>query len=224
MDMIIKYNMNRAQTPKHFPEKREKMKELIESAFPRDSALRERLLALDALYAALAARQAGFQATGLYRCPPGCGRCSATFEPDVLHVEAVLVDLYAQAHGLPTDAPPAGPTPRCPLYREDSNRHCPVYPARPLVCRLFGFSSLPEKTGDLVYTPCEHMEGPGRGGRRLPALGLSADALPPSMIDFSTGLQALAPGEETHRAPLRDALRAAAAQIGLYRAMLQGEG
>jgi uncharacterized protein len=200
------------------------MKEIIETAFPRDSALRGRLLALEALYAALAARQAGFQATGLYRCPPGCGRCSATFEPDVLPVEAVLVELYAQAHGVKTEAPPAVPAPRCPLYREDSNRHCPVYPARPLVCRLFGFSALPDKRGELLYTPCERMEGPGRGGRSLAKLGLPDDALPPSMLDFSTRLQTIAPGEETHRAPLRDALRAAAAQIGLYKAMLKEEG
>jgi hypothetical protein len=199
------------------------MKALIESAFPRDSALRGRLLALEALYADLADRQAGFQAAGLYRCPPGCGRCSATFEPDVLPVEAVLVELYAQAHSVKTDAPPAAPAPRCPLYREDSNRHCPVYPARPLVCRLFGFSALPDKTGALLYTPCEHMTGPGRGGRPLSTLGLPENALPPSMLDFSTRLQAIVPGEETHRAPLRDALRAAAAQIGLYRDMMKEE-
>ncbi|MBN2351053.1 MAG: hypothetical protein JXD23_00680 [Spirochaetales bacterium] len=207
------------------------MRELIESRLPAGSALRERLFLLDALYAELDARLGAFAAASPYRCPPGCGRCSAKFEPDVLPVEAVYIVLYAAAAGSPDVAGilagelESRPADCCPLYRSAVEAHCPIYPARPLVCRLFGFSTVTDKRGDFVYTPCGRMEPAGRGGSlgeaglrawKLADLGLPEAALPPYMMEYSVRLTLVEPGGEARRAPLRIALRDAAGRIGLY--------
>jgi uncharacterized protein len=199
------------------------MRQTIERAFPAGSGPRERLLALEALYAGLEAHTAAFAASGLWRCPPGCGRCSAKFEPDVLPLEALFAALFVRDRGIDLSGLDARPSGRCPLFVEDNDRHCPVYPARPLVCRLFGFSSLPDKSGALAYTPCEHMEGRGRGTVLLSDLGLPEAALPPSMTEFSTRLLLIAPGEAGRRTMLRAALADAAGVIGLYERLAKEE-
>jgi Fe-S-cluster containining protein len=202
------------------------MRRTIERAFGAGSAAAGRLLRLDALYAELDGRLRAFAARAPFRCPPGCGRCSAKFEPDVLPVEAEYAALHARANGVALGEPAPAPAGRCPLYREDDPRHCPIYPARPLVCRLFGFAALPDKTGALLYTPCELMESPAgleRRSYRADELEPPPGSLPPSMPDYAARLSLVAPGEESARRPLGRALREATAKIELY-ARLKAKG
>ena len=49
----------------------------------------------------------------------------------------------------------------CPFYLRHRSGHCAVYPARPLVCRLFGFSATRNKDGAPMFRPCRHMPVPG---------------------------------------------------------------
>ncbi len=140
----------------------------------------------------------------------------------ILPAEALFALTYAEAHGVETGTLGSRPAGRCPLYRPDVDAHCPIYPARPLVCRLFGFSALPDKRGELVYTPCEHMPG-SRGSRPVRTLGLPDAALPPDMTAYASRLSLLEPGGEASRALLRFAFRDAGRRIGLYASLLEGE-
>ncbi len=45
---------------------------------------------------------------------------------------------------------------RCVFYRGDTqNWGCQIYPTRGLICRLFGFSAITDKTGKPVYGACK---------------------------------------------------------------------
>jgi hypothetical protein len=105
--------------------------------------------------------------------------------------------------GKPSDASP------CPLYDPAEPHHCRVYPARPLICRLFGFSGVRGKDGRPLFRPCPHARPIQRESfLRLPS--------PPMMEDY--GRRLYGPGAGLPRTrPLRPALRGAAGRIGLLR-------
>lgn len=48
----------------------------------------------------------------------------------------------------------------CVFYDGDNDLHCRIYPVRPLICRSFGYSAEPDKTGALLFPACRHMDLP----------------------------------------------------------------
>lgn len=96
---------------------------------------------------------------GVY-CPDGCGTCCEHFVPELTEAEASLIAAYIllikedesllerlQAH--------EGEAP-CPLYDASSPYHCTVYPARGLICRLFGACPSEDKSGSAVFRKCRY--------------------------------------------------------------------
>jgi len=167
------------------------------------------------LYGVLDARISEWQRSSGLACPPGCGQCCARYEPFVLAAEGMAVAAFV-AHRSPAglgvleaagEAEPA----RCVFYDGDTPLHCTVHPARPLECRLFGFSASRAKNGRPLFRLCRDMPGPQSGTLDEEALRRTYGTLPPLMPDFGARLGALA-GAATR--PLREQARAA------WRAML----
>lgn len=191
-----------------------------------ESLLRERLEELAALYArADAAVEAFCEGSGL-SCAFGCGSCCEGFVPDILPVEVALVAAqlvaknsalaYALASGqLGATSHPGGRS-GCPLYAADTPYHCTVYPARPLICRMFAFSAVRNKRGEPAYSLCSRMaDSPKAPGLR----SVEADsavrfgAEPPVMADFGASLVAIDPASSSERKPLPEALAEALAKV-----------
>ncbi len=132
-------------------------------------------------------------------CPDGCGACCERFLPDILPVEADYAALWILAHKPelaertrePRNSPP------CPFYDKDRlEAHCSIYPARPLICRLFVYSGITTKEGLTAYSLCWAIPDPQGQGKRswvgeeiLEELG----SFPPLMADYGLRLHALAP-------------------------------
>jgi len=155
-------------------------------------------------------------------CPEGCGACCGTFIPDVMPLEAGYLadwllrerpDLAVRALEWEED----GSSSSCPFH-EPSRKggQCGVYPARPLVCRLFGFSATRDRSGREAFSLCKEM--PSRRGRRSWSgedIEREFGARLPVMTDFTAEAVALAPAESGDRRLLTKALPTAIRRLSL---------
>ena len=193
-------------------------------AFLVDSSHGILLANLYVLYRALDLAIEDWQRASRLLCPPACGTCCATYEPTVLPIEGMAVAAYA-AQGHPATAPLLDSEPSvealgCVFYDPGNARHCTVYVARPLECRLFAFSAVRDKDSRPVYRLCRHMPGPGPRTTGTETLRERYGALPPTMQDYSARLQALSGGSSRR---LREEARAAWRTVCLLRALAAGE-
>ncbi len=201
---------------------------------PRGSALEGLISAVASVYSRIERDQAAFLAGAAERgspltCPPGCGSCCGPFVPDVLPSEAAFAAAWildrdpglareiAAWNGSPPPAPP------CPFLRDmNGGQGCSIYPARFLICRLFGASGARDKEGRPAFRPCVHMSVPGYPSRGEPRPALTGAALrsafggePPMMGDYGAALVALAPADSGERRSMLEALPAAIVRVGL---------
>jgi Fe-S-cluster containining protein len=198
-----------------------------------DTAAGQQILTLDLIFRKISEAQQSFirqaaQHVIRLTCPPGCGACCHGFMPDVLPVEADYIAYFLLSHETKLTGEPelsrvfflvraeGNPSP-CPFH--DPGRpgeNCRIYEARPLVCRLFGFSSTQTKRGGIVYRLCRHMPTPqGLTERTLgrDALMRSIGAAPPLMSGFALEMLAIDPSRASERRPLSEALPPALARI-----------
>lgn len=202
------------------------------AATRRDTTLARRMDALDVIYARIEREQAEFRRSAAERgkavaCPPRCGNCCVHFVPDAMPIEADRLALF-----LLTERPAAidrffalrddarARDSACPFWDESKpGENCGVYPGRPLVCRLFGFCSTRNKTGEPAFALCHGMRAvPGEPSRRFAGAARMAElfgAVPPPMADFSGEIVALDPSEAGLRSSILDALPSALARVAL---------
>lgn len=160
-------------------------------------------------------------------CPSSCGNCCHGFMPDVLPIEADYIAYYllsndkifftAEAPSLQIASSAKSPSP-CPFYDPDRpGENCRIYPARPLVCRLFGFAGIKDKNGEPSFRLCRFMPTPQNLDERIldkKALIDKIGALPPIMSDFAIEVLSLDPSQAAERKPLVEAISPALAKIG----------
>ncbi len=94
------------------------------------------------------------------RCPEGCGACcSAAYEPEVSLPEGEYAARYILEEQQELESRFSMMKKRscCIFYDESTPFHCMIYPARPVICRGFGFSGYTNKYGEFIYRPCRHM-------------------------------------------------------------------
>jgi uncharacterized protein len=200
---------------------------------PKGSSLERVITAIGAIYQRIEDDQRAFlgraeEQGAPLRCPPGCGSCCEPFVPDILPVEAA----YAAAWILQNkpelakeiiewkDRPATTP---CPLLiRTDEGLRCSIYPARFLICRLFGASGIRDKDGRPTFRPCAHMPVPGLrigDGDNPPIdddrLVSLFGAEPPVMADYGPQVVSLSPSEGGERRSLYEALPVALVRVGL---------
>ena len=102
-----------------------------------------------------------FQNAFNVHCPSGCGTCCEHFIPELTEAEASLIAAYIlfvkkTPELIDLLASVDEPGSQCPLYRADSDYHCIVYPARALVCRLFGACPSEDKYRRPVFRKCKY--------------------------------------------------------------------
>lgn len=197
-----------------------------------DTTVGQQILTLDLIYRKISDAQRTFIDSASQHdielaCPSGCGKCCHGFMPDVLPIEADYIAYYllsnskvfsaAEAPSLQIASSAENPSP-CPFH--DPNRpgeNCRIYPARPLVCRLFGYSAIKDKNNRLSYRLCRYMPAPqGLDARILDqdTIISKVGALPPLMTDFAMEVLSLDPSQAAERKPLIEAIRPALARIG----------
>jgi uncharacterized protein len=166
----------------------------------------EALEALHAVYAEVETVTSRFSLESGVACPSGCGGiCCRNFEPDVMEAEALylaawLVESGSEAASRLPDAegPSAGARAgRCPFWDEGGGGACLVYPARGLVCRLFGFSAVRGAKGEKSFGLCFAMDRGVEGIQRQWREGKGdffEIADPPVMADYGSRVAAIHPG------------------------------
>jgi uncharacterized protein len=200
---------------------------------PKGSSLERVIAAVGTVYRRIEVDQRAFLADAAergspLRCPPGCGACCEPFVPDILPVEAAYAAAWilerkpelAREIASWNDRPHAPP---CPfLARTDEGLRCSIYPARFLICRLFGAAGSRDKEGRASFRPCAHMPVPGlkvAGGENAPLAGEELagrfGSVPPIMVDYATEVVGLSPSEGGERHSLYDALPLALIRVGL---------
>lgn len=179
------------------------------------------------LYAQIDDRIDAFaQAQGL-RCPPGCGRCchSPAVEATILEVlpiawhlfdNGIAEQLHEDLGAAERDSLP------CLLFQKDEriegNGRCSQYAHRPFLCRMFGFSSRYDKSGQAVPVLCKvHRAG-------LPEIGLLPAVIDPDAVqtmpnyrDLHYQLYSMEPGLQNQRYPINEAIRRAIEYLHFHR-------
>lgn len=197
-----------------------------------DTTVGRQILTLDLFYRKISDAQRTFIDSASQHgielaCPSGCGNCCHGFMPDVLPIEADYIAYYllsndkafsaAEAPSLQIASSAENPSP-CPFHDPDRpGENCRIYPARPLVCRLFGFAGTKDKNGEPSFRLCRCMPTPQRLDVRIldqkDLIG-KIGALPPIMSDFAMEVLSLDPSQAAERKPLVEAIRPALAKIG----------
>lgn len=170
-------------------------------------------------------------------CPSGCGSCCEPFVPDILPPEAVFIaawllesapDLAREAAAwTAADRPTAPP---CPFFRRSAKgAACAIYPARPMVCRLFGAAGVRDREGRASFRPCAHMPladypriGADRPSMTDAELTRKFGSEPPVMADYAAELAAICPSEAAGRAMIFEALPMALSRVALSLSLAQG--
>ncbi len=195
------------------------------------TSLGTRLETLTSVYEEIARAQNAFLTSASEHhapvaCPSGCGLCCASFTPDILPAEAELLAFFLLTEKpelgekVQSLAPAAKSSETCPFWDPSKpGENCMVYPARPLICRLFGFSSVKTKKQEPQFSLCKHMRAiPGIMERRFTGTAVMEQtfgAIPPAMVDYTMKLVAEFPQEASQRELLPQAVRKALMRVGL---------
>lgn len=186
------------------------------------SVLARNLQILSDIYAEIAEKQTNFAASvrskGLtVGCPADCGSCCEHFMPDVLPVEADMLAYHLLLKkptlvnlvfvGPEATARPDG----CPFWNaEGGGRNCRVYEGRPLICRLFGCSTVHSKKDEPVFAFCKRFPQDPKllsrtytGERQMVE---NFGFVPPAMSDYSAMVLGIEPDSAAERLPLDKAL------------------
>ncbi len=170
------------------------------------TSLKDPLCGLLNIYRRIEAAQQQWTGASPFQCPFACGECCRTFEPSILEIEALLfaawivcIQPIPQPH---YSADKIG----CVYHNPSGAYHCPVYPARPLICRLFAFSGDRGKNGTVRYKPCKHMLEVEHRTIEESELQRRYGILPPVMADLAREADCLLPGSAGITMPLRKAI------------------
>lgn len=201
----------------------------------------ETLTQLRDVYTELEATTETFRKDYGISCPEGCGCCCERFVPDLTATEARMIAAYLlfvkqdiealknlehQLEGIAfsksagiDDGKTGVALKGCPLYDSDNPYHCTVYPARPLICRLFAASASDSKDGVPVFRRCKL-----NSKNTMPLFLDLSDVDPangevPLMRDYGFRVRAIGGGnEEVHLLP--KAVLEAASQLRFIAQML----
>lgn len=161
--------------------------------------------------------------TGIH-CAKGCGQCCENpyVEATVLEMlplAAALIRRNEAQRWLQGDQPEYEKG-RCPFYQPDGQvawkGRCSVYPLRPLICRMFGYSGKKDKEDKKQYYTCERIETQFRDiCQRINHQ--KTDTALPMMEDYSMQRLELAREIDRNLYPLPLALKKALERIGFQR-------
>lgn len=197
-----------------------------------------RFSVLDRIYTSIETTQAEFKkasadAGNPIACPERCGTCCIHFIPDVTPLEAERLALYllvekpeliqhflARADVAAQSKAEEKLSQACPFWNPDKpGENCMVYPARALVCRLFGYCAVTDKVGNPSFALCDMMPSLKANTTRIFTGLKTLESLfgkrPPLMDEFSREILALDPTGSGLRRSIYEALPEALARVAL---------
>lgn len=203
-----------------------------------NSTLMRRFSVLDRIYTRIETAQTEFKkasadAGNPIACPERCGTCCIHFLPDVTPLEAERLALYlsvekpeliqsflARADATTQVKTEEKPSKACPFWNPDKpGENCMVYPARALVCRLFGYCAVTDKVGNPSFALCDMMPPLEANTTRIFTGQATLESLfgrrPPLMDEFSREILALDPSGSGQRRSIYEALPEALARVAL---------
>jgi len=182
------------------------------------------------LHAEADARTSSFLRLSGLGCLPGCGSCcdapSASIECTVLEAMPMALMLWdtgraGAAHNLASDASDTG---RCVLYSGPSLERglggCSEYASRPLVCRLFGFSSVRDKRGQSRLSLCGRVRQSHAARAHAASEMVTTGVDLPSLAGFHTRARGLNPALAAQRSGINTALMKALERVMLTARMM----
>ena len=149
-------------------------------------------------------------------CPSGCGRCCDMADTEVSDAEALVIARYlmTEKHSFipelfrkfrQREEEPGRKA--CIFYEVDSELHCIVYQARPLICRCFGYSAERDKAGALYFPLCGHMDLAAELQNGGAVLKVIFEPYPPVMADYRREIEILeCEGARSRLRPLAEAV------------------
>lgn len=165
-----------------------------------------------------------FQVATQLHCPAGCGWCCEN-----PNVEATLLELLPLAWELFTRNEVQQWLERieqdrerktCWFYQPDplipGNGRCQVYPWRPTICRLFGFATTTNKSGQPELAACVRHKATMPEGVASAQAAIASGLSAPNFQELSMQVANIDPHWGTRRMPINQALQVALERVGLY--------
>ncbi len=175
------------------------------------------------LYAAADQEVVQFQAATGLKCSKGCGRCceNPNIEATVLELLPLALELLQRPEAKEwieriETADGFGP---CLFYRPDplaaGHGRCAVYLWRPMICRLFGFATRPDKQGQSKLATCTTIKQTCSGEYRKSENSLNAGLASPQMGNFAMKVFQIDPGLGKKQLPINEAVKVALERVAV---------
>lgn len=179
--------------------------------------------AVEKVFAALDGEIRSFQNASQIRCLEGCGKCC--FKPDIeatpLEFLPLAFDLFLnkKIDEVYTDLS-SGEKPYCHLFAPRplnmDKGSCSQYAHRGLICRLFGYSAMKDKTGQKKYVTCKIIkESQGEKVETTQQLIKEGGEIP-MMSDYYFQIRSIDPDMGTNRYPINEAMKKAIEHVLAY--------
>ncbi len=161
-----------------------------------------------------------FQLKSGLRCPPGCANCcpAADVQVTILEMLPVAYEMLrnAKAAAWMEGLAAVGDSKQCLLYSAQplpgAAGNCSFYKWRPVLCRLFGYAAVRNRTGAKVLSVCRHIRQ-SDPEKAAAAAALAPEA--PCFVHYSSQVYGLDPALGTRLMPINTALRQAIERLGL---------
>lgn len=172
------------------------------------------------LYEEIDSRTRSFSETSGLKCLPHCGTCCCTpsknIETTIFETLPLALSLWGQgrAEHMHQAAVAASGQGVCVIFNEALipriGGGCSAYATRPLICRLFGFTSVKDKHGGHRLSLCRRKINTDPALAMTGANLLAAGTLPPSMTEYASRARALNPSHAgSHMQGINESLRLA---------------
>ena len=140
-------------------------------------SVHERLRSMKSFYERIDEELNAFCESNGISCLEGCGKCCEHYRPILTIAEAEYMACYLIQENRVEEfmgrIASSSDGASCPMYNEEGSYHCSIYPARSLICRLFGAAPTLMKTGALALPSCKWND---KICKKSPDSGIEANA------------------------------------------------
>lgn len=156
------------------------------------------------------------------RCPSGCGACchSTKVEASLFEMLPLALMLWSKGQGLTTlqKLKKRARRKKCLFFkaspRNARSGRCQIYPYRPLICRLFGFSVSQNKYGQYAYGGCRIIKSTNPHETACVPHCLQKKIRLVTMANFVSRASSAGVGHDQTMLPINIALRRALEKVG----------
>lgn len=185
--------------------------------------LKDKITRVMLVYADLDEQISQFQNESGINCLKDCGQCceNPAVETTVLEMLPLAFSLWRTDKALLglESAEKTNRLGRCVFYQPDprvpGNGRCGCYSFRPLICRLFGFSAVPDKNRRSVWVTCPRIKNEYAQTVKKVQEKIDGVFFIPIMNSYSTKILGVNPSLGTGQFPINEAIAVAIETVGL---------